>query len=68
MERSGDDAAGTCAADIIESAGEPINGTKSSEIFGTVCIHPAWKNLAMTSPGSQTEASKSGAMLNAVRR
>ena len=23
MERSGDDAAGTCAADIIESAGEP---------------------------------------------
>ena len=33
-----------------------------------VCVHPVWKNLAITSPGSQDEASKPGAELNAVRR
>jgi hypothetical protein len=36
MERSGDDAAGTRAADIIESAGEPLSGTVSATINGTV--------------------------------
>ena len=45
MERSGDDAAGTRSADIIKSAGEPLSGTISSELFGTldaikVTAHP----------------------------
>jgi hypothetical protein len=37
----------------------------SSEKNCTVSVHPVWKNLAITSPGNQAEASKPGAELNA---
>jgi len=36
MKRSGGDAAGTCAADIIKSAGDPVFGVVSSTINGMV--------------------------------